>query len=189
MFINVSNPYEDDVSSPDAELNLAAIQPSYSQQILEQWKDSVDLEESPPTSHPHALEVLSEAAVFSPQQSRLTAQPTSNTDAPFEGAFDPNSSSAMLTATSNSPGGSGPGSAGHSFNIQTSMSGPNSPVDPNLMSPLERAPPSSSNVTARSPTFAQAMDMFREPSLNHKEAFLLRHFSELPGRWYVSIFP
>ena len=138
--------------------------------------------------HPHSLHALSQAIeLHTPPQANMLPRPTSNHDNPFDHPFDSVSSSIGSSAPYTTPAMA---TANRALNTPTAI---DPSIDPSLMSPPSRHDPAANNSeqTPHTTTTTQTSqglldDVDSETAgLGQKEAVLLRHFSETPGRWCV----
>lgn len=179
------NPYEDP-PSPDLETRMAQCRAPAPETDVPQVRDNAEAETLPKSPYLHGLDVLSEVAAFPPQRANMLKQATSDKDTHFDLPLEASASAVMFIADSNSPQESASGPTSHSFeNITHPVSALDSPIDPNLMSPRDIPQIASSNATMLSPAPPTDNSASLDPTSDHQEAFLLRHFAELPGKWCV----
>ncbi|CAF9907030.1 MAG: hypothetical protein ALECFALPRED_003046 [Alectoria fallacina] len=181
-FYNTSNPYTDP-GTPDLEAMISAQHElPYPQQQQDQWTIDHQLQDQSAQLHSHGLEALSAAALYAPPEANMIAQPMSmnrrHFDSPFEES-SPNNEHGPPTIPS-------PNTVSSSNNLNFLLNpadAMDSPIDPSLMSTPTILIPPSSNGTAMEN--AQKLRTEGEAESEHKVAYLLRHFSESPGKWCI----
>ena len=137
---------------------------------------------TPAPLHPHGLEALSAAALYTPPQANMSV-PDHARD--YEDSYTPLHAYNEPGASSSSP--TGPVSTNNNLHfLLNPTSNMNSPIDPSLMSAdiNQTRPNPNAKASAHDKTQEQHVD--GEPESEHKVAFLLRHFSESPGQWSVN---
>ena len=192
-FHNISNPYEDPIEpmSPHPGRDVSYNQNPYQQQQSQEYANNGLAQMQAAVSsmpHPHSLHALSQAIeLHTPPQANMLPRPVSNHDSPFEHTFDQIQSGVESTAPFTTPAMA---TANQALNTSTAM---DPSIDPSLMSPPQRHEPPISNAEQMSQTTNATQtpqtsleDADSETAgLGQKEAILLRHFSETPGRWCV----
>ena len=155
----------------------------YAQQQEHQWSIGHQLQDQSAQLHSHGLEALSAAALYAPPEANMIPQTISTNRHHFDGPFEPVSpkyehgSPAIPSPNTLSSGNN----LNFLLNPQDAM---DSPIDPSLMStPAIPVPPSSSGTATEN---AQKFHAEGEAESEHKVAYLLRHFSESPGKWCVN---
>ena len=139
---------------------------------------------TPAPLHPHGLEALSAAALYTPPQANMTSQSMPDHARDYEDSYTPLHTYNDPGPSSNSP--TGPVSTNNNLHfLLNPTSNMNSPIDPSLMSAdINQARPTPiGKSSAHNKTQEQGVD--GKPESEHKVAFLLRHFSESPGQWSV----
>ena len=133
--------------------------------------------------HSHGLEALSAAALYAPPEASMISQRISmnrpHFDSPFEES-SPNNEHGPLAIPS-------PNAVSSSNNLSFLLNPPDamdSPIDPSLMSTPGITIPPPLNGTAVETTHNPRAE--GEAGSEHKVAYLLRHFSESPGKWCVN---
>ena len=154
----------------------------YSHQQEDQWDIEHQLHDQSAQLHSHGLEALSAAALYAPPEANMIPQSIS-TDrrhfgSPFESASPNNEHGPPAIPSPNAV------SSGNNLNfLLNPQDAMDSPIDPSLMStPAIPVPPSSSGTATEN---AQKPHVIDEAESEHKVAYLLRHFSESPGKWCV----
>ncbi|CAD6572134.1 MAG: hypothetical protein ASARMPREDX12_004960 [Alectoria sarmentosa] len=181
-FYNTSNPYTDP-GTPDLEAMISAQhQLPYPQQQQDQWTIDHQLQDQSAQLHSHGLEALSAAALYAPPEANMIAQPMSinrrHFDSPFEESSPNNEHGPPAIPSPNTVSSSN--NLNFLLNPADSM---DSPIDPSLMStPTILIPPSSSGTAMEN---APKLRAEGEAESEHKVAYLLRHFSESPGKWCI----
>ena len=187
-FYHTTNPYTDQ-GSPDLDDRLSsATQSPYPIQHEDQWALDHEMRvgslRSAPTIHPHGLEALSAAALFTPPEANMISQSIQHHHTIYENTYTPLHTFNETGQLSTSP--SGPVSTNNNLrSFLDPTSNMTSPIDPSLMSPEinQIRPISNGKASGQSETQGQSVD--RKPESEHKVAVLLRHFSESPGQWSV----
>ena len=163
------------------------VQSPYAQQHEHSWHIGHQLQDQPGQLHSHgleALEALSAAALYAPPEANMITQPMSmnrrHLDSPFESA-SPNTEHVPSAIPS-------PNTVPSGNNLNFLLNHPpdamDSPIDPSLMSSPSLPIPPSSSVTATDSVQKQYAE--GEAESEQKVAYLLRHFSESPGKWCVN---
>lgn len=185
-FFNTTNPYLDP-GAPDVDGQIPTQhQTSYAQQ-RDQWTDvqfqdqRLDL---PTEIHPHGLEALSAAALYSPPEANMVPRTVSSHSGQYDTTFDQTSPNHNSDYHGNSPGVAMAASNNLNFLLNPSSS-IDSPIDPSLMSPTTSALPSQTGESGAARKVANRKGSDGEVESEHKVAYLLRHFSESPGSWSV----
>ena len=182
-FYNTSNPYTDP-GTPDLEAMISTqVHSPYALENEHQWIIDHQLQNQSGQLHSHGLEALSAAALYAPPEANMISQPISTNrrhlDSPFE-SVSPNDEHVPPAIPS-------PNTVSSSNNLNFLLNPPDamdSPIDPSLMStPSIPVPPSSSGTVTES---AQRPYVEGEAEPEHKVAYLLRQFSESPGKWCVN---
>ena len=182
-FYNTSNPYTDP-GTPDLESMMSTqLQSPYVQQQPAHWNMDHHLQDQSAQLHSHGLEALSAAALYAPPEAKMIPKPLSidrrHFDSPF-GSPSPKHEQGLHTIPSPSTVPSGK-------NLNFLLNPPDamdSPIDPSLMStPAISVPPPSSGTASENVPKA---DVEGEAESEHKVAYLLRHFSESPGKWCIN---
>lgn len=158
-------------------------QPPYAQQQQDQWTMDHQLQDQSAQLHSHGLEALSAAALYAPPEANMIAQRISmnrpHFDSPFESS-SPNNEHGPPAIPS-------PNTVSSSNNLNFLLNPPDamdSPIDPSLMSTPGIAIPPPSDGTAVETTHKPRAE--GDAGSEHKVAYLLRHFSESPGKWCVN---
>ena len=180
-FYNTSNPYTDP-GTPDLESIMSAQQQSPYQQRQDQWNMDHQLQDQSTSLHSHGLEALSAAALYAPPEANMIPQSISinrrHFDSPFESASPNNEHDHTPLPSPNTV------SSGNNLNLLLNPPDSISPIDPNLMStPTIPISPQSSEIVVEN---AQKPRADGEAESEQKVAYLLRHFSESPGKWCVN---
>ena len=182
-FYNTSNPYTDP-GTPDLEAMMSTqVQSPYAQQHEHSWHIGQQLQDQSGQLHSHGLEALSVAALYAPPEANMISQPMSmnrrHLDSPFESASSNNEHVPSAIPSPNTV------SSGNNLNflLNHPSDAIDSPIDPSLMSSPSLAVPPSSSVTAMDSVQKQYAE--GEAESEQKVAYLLRHFSESPGKWCV----
>ena len=182
-FYNTSNPYTDP-GTPDLEAMLTThVQPPYPQQPQDQWSIDHQLQDQSAQLHSHGLEALSAAALYAPPEVNMIPQSISTNRSHFDnhfGSMSPNNEHGPPAIPS-------PNTVSPNNNLNFLLNHPDSmesPIDPNLMSTpaIPISFPSSGAPTEN----GQKPRAEGEVESEHKVAYLLRQFSESPGRWCVN---
>ena len=182
-FYNTSNPYTDP-GTPDLEAMMSTqVQSPYAQQHEHSWHIGQQLQDQSGQLHSHGLEALSVAALYAPPEANMISQTMSmnrrHLDSPFESASSNNEHVPSAIPSPNTV------SSGNNLNflLNHPSDAIDSPIDPSLMSSPSLAVPPSSSVTAMDSVQKQYAE--GEAESEQKVAYLLRHFSESPGKWCV----
>ena len=188
-FFHTSNPYQDQGPPESDEATSSTTESPYQIQHENQWNLDHEIPGSslgtPAPLHPHGLEALSAAALYTPPQANMTSQPALDHTRDYEDSY-------TSLHTYNEPGSSsgsptGPVSTNNNLHfLLNPTSNMNSPIDPSLMSPNINEARPTHNGKAPAHNKAQDQGAGSEPESEHKVAFLLRHFSESPGQWSVN---
>ena len=160
------------------------VQSPYAQQNHDQWNTDHQIHDQAAQLHSHGLEALSAAALYAPPEANMIPQPISmdrrHFDSPFESS-SPNNEHGTTTIPSPNTLSSSSNNLNFLLNPPDAM---DSPIDPSLMSthagPVP--PPSSGTATEN----AEKPQVESEAESEHKVAYLLRHFSDSPGKWCVN---
>ena len=183
-FYNTSNPYTDP-GTPDMDGPMSAPQhKQYLQPQHDQWNMDPQLQDPHAGYHPHGLEALSAAALYSPAEANMVPRPVPMNRRVFDGPFEHSSLDNEPGVSSISPLAATSSSNNLNF-LLNPASAMDSPIDPSLMSPAANQPPPASLLTASSQDNTPGPRSHGEAESEHKVAFLLRHFSESPGQWCV----
>lgn len=158
------------------------IQPPYAQQ-QHQWNMDHQLQDQSAQLQSHGLEALSAAALYAPPEANMISHPISMSrrhfDSPFESTSPHNEHGTPATPS--------PNIVSSSNNLNFLLNPPDamdSPIDPSLMSTPAIPVPRPSSATATDN--AQTPRIEGETESENKVAYLLRHFSESPGKWCVN---
>ena len=183
-FIDNSDPWAEDMDDIPPSLN----EPNHSTE----WSPDTEYHD-PASTAAHGLEALSTAATAGPYHFFQQASPDGReTPAGMRFAtaasptiMSPNTPARLSTFhPQNSPPALLPSSANNNIHfLLNPPSGMTPPIDPSLQSPpvvRHSSSASASSVTPR-PKIPQMADSMVER--DHEIAFLLRHFSEVPGLW------
>ena len=181
-FYNTSNPYTDP-GTPDLEAMMSTqVQSPYTQQHEHSWHIGHQLQDQSGQLQSHGLEALSAAALYAPPEANMISQPISmnrrHLDSPFESASPSNEHAAIPSPNTVSSGNN------LNFLLNHPPDAMDSPIDPSLMSSPSLLVPPSSSVPATESVQKQYAE--GEPESEQKVAYLLRHFSESPGKWCVN---
>ena len=188
-FFHTSNPYQDQGPPDSDEAMSSATESPYHIQHENQWNLDHQISGSslgtPGPLHPHGLEALSAAALYTPPQANMTSQPVLDHTRDYEDSY-----TSLHTYNESGPSSdppTGPVATNNNLHfLLNPTSNVNSPIDPSLMSPnINEALPTHNG---KAPAHIKAQDQGAdgEPESEHKVAFLLRHFSESPGQWSVN---
>lgn len=181
-FYNTSNPYTDP-GTPDLEAMMSTqVHSPYAQQQEDQWNIDHRLQDQSAQLHSHGLEALSAAALYAPPEANMIPQ-TISTDRPH---FDSPFESVSPHNEHGPPAVPSPNTVSSGNNLNFLLNPPDvmdSPIDPSLISSPAIPVPSSSRRTVTEN--AQKPHAEGEAESEHKVAYLLRHFSESPGKWCV----
>ena len=155
----------------------------YAQQQHDQWNMDHQLQDQSAQLHSHGLEALSAAALYAPPEANMIAQPMSLNRSQFHTTFE----SASPNNEHGPPAMPSPNTLSSSNNLNFLLNpsdAMDSPIDPSLMStqaiPIPQSPSGPATANAQRPR-AEG-----EAESEHKVAYLLRHFSESPGKWCVN---
>lgn len=158
------------------------VQPSYAQQQQDHWNIDHQLQDQSSQLHSHGLEALSAAALYAPPEANMIPQPISTNRHHFDNSFE----SVSPNNDHGPPAIPFPNTVPSSNNLNFLLNPPDnmdSPIDPSLMStPAMSIPPPSSGTAQGN---AQKPEAEGDAESEHKVAYLLRHFSESPGKWCV----
>ena len=183
-FYNTSNPYTDP-GTPDLEAMMSTqVQSPYAQQHEHTWHIGHQLQGQSGQLHSSGLEALSAAALYTPPEANMISQPMSmnrrDLDSPFESESPNNEPDHSAIPSPNTV------SSGNNLNflLNHPPDAMDSPIDPSLMSTPSLPVPPSSSVTATDRAPKQYAE--GEAESEQKVAYLLRHFSESPGKWCVN---
>ena len=158
-------------------------QSPYAQHHYDQWNMDHHLRDQSAQLHSHGLEALSAAALYAPPEANMIPQPMSMNKRHFDNSFE----SASSDNEHGPPAIPSPNTVPSSNNLNFLLNPSDvmdSPIDPSLMStPAIAIPPPSSGTVAEN---AQKPRAEGEAESEHKVAYLLRHFSESPGKWCVN---
>ena len=159
------------------------VQSPYAQQDEHSWHIGHQLQDQSGQLHSVGLEALSAAALYTPPEANMISQTMSmnrrHLDSPFESA-SPNNDVPSAIPSPNTV------SSGNNLNflLNHPPDAMDSPIDPSLMSSPSLPVPPSSSVTATDSVHKQYAE--GEAESEQKVAYLLRHFSESPGKWCVN---
>ena len=183
-FYNTSNPYTDP-GTPDLEAMMSAqVQSPYAQQHEHTWHIGHQLQDQSGQLHSSGLEALSAAALYTPPEANMISQPMPmnrrHLDSPFESASPNNEPDPSAIPSPNTV------SSGNNLNflLNHPPDAMDSPIDPSLMSSPSLPVPPSSSLTVTDSVQKQYAE--GEAESEQKVAYLLRHFSESPGKWCVN---
>ena len=160
------------------------VQSPYAQQQHDQWNIDHQLHDQAAQLHSHGLEALSAAALYAPPEANMISQSVSMNRRHFDSPFGPSSPN----NEHGTPAIPSPNTLSSSSNNLNFLLNPpdamDSPIDPSLMSTLAGpVPPPSIRTAAENAEKPQAEG---EAESEHKVAYLLRHFSDSPGKWCVN---
>ena len=157
------------------------VESPYAQQDEHSWHIGHQLQDHSGQLHSHGLEALSAAALYAPPEANMMSQPMSmdrsHLDSPFESASPSNEHAVPSPDTV-------PSGNNLNFLLNHPPDAMDSPIDPSLMSSPSLPVPPSSGVTAAESVQKQYSE--GEAESEQKVAYLLRHFSESPGKWCVN---
>ena len=153
------------------------VQSPYAQQQHDQWNIDHQLHDQAAQLHSHGLEALSAAALYAPPEANMLSQSVSMNRRHFESPFG----SASPNNEHGTPAIPSPNNLNFLLNPPDAM---DSPIDPSLMSTLAGPVPPHSSETATEN--AEKPRAESEARSEHKVAYLLRHFSDSPGKWCVN---
>jgi len=186
-FFNTTNPYLDPGTPElDGQMPLP-YQTSHTQHHQSQWNVDQRLQgqhlDTRPEIHPHGLEALSAAALYSPPEANMIPRRMSNDSSRFDSPFDASPSVQREDHHYASPGATMSSSNNLNF-LLNPASTIDSSIDPSLMSSaVDHASPS--NGTSYSPKTMHGKRVDGEAESEQKVAQLLRNFSKSPSRWCV----
>lgn len=156
------------------------IPPPYIKQQHDQWSMDHQLQDQSAQLHSHGLEALSAAALYAPSEENMITQPNSmnrrHYDSAFESTSPHNEQGTLATPSPNMV------SSSNNLNFLLNPSDAmDSPIDPSLMSNPAIPVPRPSSAMAKENANKPRVD--GETESENKVAYLLRHFSESPGKW------
>ena len=184
-FFNTTNPYLDH-GEPDIEALLPPFYHGgpYDHDHRDHLNANGHHEDLPPIIHPHGLEALSAAALFYPPEAQMVPRPASNQGAQADDSLDQASSTlrkelqAFASRERRSPGRNTE-PASDKAPIKDAQIDPSlTSTGPNRSVPLH----DETDVTQED---EQGRQQDKVVDSEEKAAFLLRHFSESPGKWFV----
>ena len=174
-FYNITDPYSDDpgTSMGDAQVNAS----DQSQYIYAQEDPWIAQEQSrqPSDINAHGLEALSAAALYSPSRPKTLNQPRSppsQTDSYHSAMLKTHDPASLISSPTAEP-------PSNTLKYVLNSSSADSPIDPSLTSPETPR----SNVPSQDVDDGIQQKAVDGVESEHKIAYLLRHFSEVPGQW------